>query len=147
MSVKYAKTAFYGVVAAVMVTAGAAYLLAHLSHVPPAPLEIARKFVDLVKAGDLDGAYQLTNQGGFVGGTRAAFKAMPCDLPSPEERGRCYILRRLTSQSGMLPPFCAVRAHLAMTSRTATTFVRSIFKSSRSCGDADGIECSISFIR
>jgi hypothetical protein len=64
----------YGLAAIVIVTTGTAYALAHLSYVSRAPLEISRNFLDLIQAGDLAGAYLLTNQGAMVGSTVAAFE-------------------------------------------------------------------------
>jgi hypothetical protein len=75
VSWKYAKAVLYGLVAIVIVTTGAAYALAHLSYVPRAPLEISMNFIDLIQAGDLDGAYLLTNQKVSVGSSLAAFEA------------------------------------------------------------------------
>jgi hypothetical protein len=75
MSQKCAKAVYYGLAAVVIVATGTAYALAHLSYVPRAPLEISRNFVDLIQAGDLGGAYLLTNQKATVGSTLEAFES------------------------------------------------------------------------
>jgi hypothetical protein len=75
MSPKYAKAVLYALVSIVIATTGAALALAHLSYVPRAPIEISRNFVDLIQAGDLGGAYVLTNQKAAVGRSLAAFEA------------------------------------------------------------------------
>jgi len=63
------------VVTAAIVTTGAVYALVTSSYVPRAPLEISRNFIDLIQAGDLGGAYLLTDQGAAVGSTLSAFEA------------------------------------------------------------------------
>jgi hypothetical protein len=75
MSPKYAKAVRYTLVLIVLVTTGAAYALAHLGYVPRAPIAVSRNFVDLIQAGDLDGAYLLTNRKTSVGSSYAAFEA------------------------------------------------------------------------
>jgi hypothetical protein len=72
---KGAKVTLYGLAAAIVVTTGAAHVLTRLSYVPQEPVEISRKFLDLVQAGELRGAYLLTDQGALVGRTPAAFEA------------------------------------------------------------------------
>ena len=65
----------HGLVAAVIVTLVAAYVLARVPHVPRAPLAISREFVELIQAGALADAYRLTSQGAEVGSTLGAFEA------------------------------------------------------------------------
>ena len=69
------KAVLCGLVAIAVVASGAAYALARSSYVPRAPIEISRNFIDLVQAGDLGGAYRLTNQEVSVGSSFAAFEA------------------------------------------------------------------------
>jgi hypothetical protein len=75
MSSKYAKALRYGLVSIAIMTIGAAFAVAHLSYVPRAPIEISRNFVDHIQAGDLNGAYLLTNQKAAVGSSLPAFEA------------------------------------------------------------------------
>jgi hypothetical protein len=67
MSLKYANGALYALILIVIVTTGTAYALAHLGYALRAPIAVSRNFVDLIQAGDLDGAYRLTNQKASVG--------------------------------------------------------------------------------
>jgi hypothetical protein len=71
---KRAKAVLFGLVAAIVVTGGAAALLARWNYVPPEAMKISRSFVDCIRMGDLRGAYLLTNQGVSVGTTLAAFE-------------------------------------------------------------------------
>jgi hypothetical protein len=75
MNPKYANGALCALILIVIVTTGAAYALAHLGYVLRAPIAVSRNFVDLIQAGDLDGAYRLTNQKTSVGSSPAAFEA------------------------------------------------------------------------
>ena len=65
----------HGLIAAVIVTALAAFALARVPYVPREPLAISREFVERIQAGDLADAYRLTNQGADVGRTPDAFEA------------------------------------------------------------------------
>ena len=65
----------HGLIAAVAVTALAAFALARVPYVPSEPLAISREFVERIQAGDLADAYRLTNQGADVGRTPDAFEA------------------------------------------------------------------------
>src|SRR5262249_11383551 len=65
----------HGLIAAVIVTALAAFALARVPYVPREPLAISREFVELIQAGDLTDAYRLTNHGAEVGRTLDAFEA------------------------------------------------------------------------
>jgi hypothetical protein len=64
------------------------YMLSRSNCLPDAPLAISRNFIDLVRAGEFDRAYQLTDRRLSVGRTLAAFEAkirgqLPVDtLPS-----------------------------------------------------------------
>ena len=62
-------------IAAVIVTALAAFGLARVPYVPREPLAVSREFVERIQAGDLADAYRLTNQGADVGRTPDAFEA------------------------------------------------------------------------
>src|SRR5215467_6682065 len=75
MSPKYTKAMLYGLASIVIVTTGAAFALAHLNYIPRAPINISMNFVELIQAGDLGGAYLLTNQNAAVGISLAAFEA------------------------------------------------------------------------
>ncbi len=74
MGAKRAK-AVLGLAAAVILAIGAGYGLARLPYLPHEPLQISRDFVDRVQAGDLGGAYLMTDRGALVGSTLAAFEA------------------------------------------------------------------------
>jgi hypothetical protein len=54
---------------------GSGYVLSRSNCLPDAPLAISRNFIDLVRAGELDRAYQLTDQRSSVGRTLATFEA------------------------------------------------------------------------
>ncbi|MDE1153755.1 MAG: hypothetical protein PW788_14570 [Micavibrio sp.] len=56
-----------------IVSAGIA--LSCLRYIPPEPMDISRRFIDLVQAGDLPAAYLLTEQKGAVGATLKDFEA------------------------------------------------------------------------
>ena len=58
-----------------MSATGSGYLLSRSNCLPDAPLAISRNFIDLVRAGELDRAYQLTDRRISVGSTLAAFEA------------------------------------------------------------------------
>ena len=60
--------------AGIVLSAGGFYALSHWRYVPPQPLAIARRLIDLVQAGDLAEAYRPTAARGAVGGTLAAFE-------------------------------------------------------------------------
>ena len=62
-------------VLAIVVATGVGYALSRSSCVPEEPLTIARNFIDLVQAGELDHAYLLTDQWMDVGRTLATFEA------------------------------------------------------------------------
>jgi hypothetical protein len=65
----------YSSVLAIIVAIGAGYALSRSSCAPDMPLTISRNFIDLVQAGELDRAYQLTDRRVSVGRTLAAFEA------------------------------------------------------------------------
>jgi hypothetical protein len=54
---------------------GSGYVLSRSNCLPDAPLAISRNFIDLVRAGELDRAYQLTDRRSSAGRTLAAFEA------------------------------------------------------------------------
>jgi hypothetical protein len=58
-----------------MSATGSGYLLSRSNCLPDAPLAISRNFIDLVRAGEFDRAYQLTDRRISVGSTLAAFEA------------------------------------------------------------------------
>ena len=58
-----------------MTAIGSRYVLSRSNCLPDAPLAISRNFIDLVRAGELDRAYQLTDRRISVGSTLAAFEA------------------------------------------------------------------------
>jgi hypothetical protein len=58
-----------------MTAIGSRYVLSRSNCLPDAPLAISRNFIDLVRAGELDRAYQLTDRRISVGRTLAAFEA------------------------------------------------------------------------
>ncbi len=62
-------------VAITMSATGSGYLLSRSNCLPDAPLAISRNFIDLVRAGELDRAYQLTDRRISVGSTLTAFEA------------------------------------------------------------------------
>jgi hypothetical protein len=62
-------------VAITMSATGAGYVLSRSNCLPDAPLAISRNFIDLVRAGEFDRAYQLTDRRIAVGRTLAAFEA------------------------------------------------------------------------
>jgi hypothetical protein len=57
-----------------MSATGSGYVLSRSNCLPDAPSEISRNFIDLVRAGELDRAYQLTDRHISVGRTLAAFE-------------------------------------------------------------------------
>jgi hypothetical protein len=59
----------------IMSVTASGYVLSRTNCVPDAPLAISRNFIDLVRAGELDRAYQLTDRRISVGRTLAAFEA------------------------------------------------------------------------
>jgi hypothetical protein len=62
----------------VLITMGATgggYVLSRSSCLPDTPLAISRNFIDLVRAGEFDRAYQLTDRRVSVGRTLGAFEA------------------------------------------------------------------------
>ena len=68
-----------------MSATGSGYLLSRSNCLPDAPLAISRNFIDLVRAGEFDRAYQLTDRRISVGSTLAAFEAkirgqLPIDI-------------------------------------------------------------------
>jgi hypothetical protein len=75
VSWKFVKAASYGLVAIVIVTTCAAYVLPHSRYVSRVPIDISRNFIALIQAGDLGGAYLLTDQKADVGSTLADFEA------------------------------------------------------------------------
>jgi hypothetical protein len=75
VSWKFVKAASYGLLAILIVTTGAAYVLAHSRYVSRAPIDLSRNFIALIEAGDLGGAYLLTDQKADVGSTVADFEA------------------------------------------------------------------------
>jgi hypothetical protein len=62
-------------VAIIMTATGSGYVLSRSNCLPDAPLAISRNFIDLVRAGEFDRAYQLTDRRISVGRTLAAFEA------------------------------------------------------------------------
>jgi hypothetical protein len=58
-----------------MSVTGSGYVLSRSNCLPDAPSAISRNFIDLVRAGELDRAYQLTDRRISVGRTLAAFEA------------------------------------------------------------------------
>jgi hypothetical protein len=58
-----------------MSATGSGYLLSRSNCLPDAPLAISRNFIDLVRVGQLDRAYHLTDRRISVGSTFAAFEA------------------------------------------------------------------------
>ena len=72
-------------VAITMSATRSGYVLSRSSCLPDAPLAISRNFIDLVRAGEFDRAYQLTDRHISVGSTLAAFEAkirgqLPIDI-------------------------------------------------------------------
>ena len=62
-------------VAITMTATGSGYVLSRSNCLPDAPLAISRNFIDLVRAGEFDRAYQLTDRRISIGRTLAAFEA------------------------------------------------------------------------
>jgi hypothetical protein len=69
------KGLLYAAVLGVFLMIGAGYTLSRWHYIPPEPLAISRRFIDLVQAGDLPAAYLLTNRGSYVGTSLATFEA------------------------------------------------------------------------
>jgi hypothetical protein len=69
------KLALSALLVIVFATAAIGFMFANLEHVPREPIAVSRNFIELVFAGDLNGAYLLTDQGASVGHTLAEFES------------------------------------------------------------------------